>query len=91
MHYKVNNDTMAKKWAYHARNINWRNGSVIVDVINSFIFNKVVIYYVYATTQNNREIDREHKIELYIATVSIKQKAVDRIKTVLRFLFNAMR
>ena len=32
-----------------------------------------------------------HKNELYIATVSIKQKAVDRIKTALRFWFNATR
>ena len=30
-----------------------------------------------------------HKNELYIATVSIKQKAVDRIKTALQFWFNA--
>ena len=32
-----------------------------------------------------------HKNELYIATVSIKQKAVDRIKTALRFWLNATR
>ena len=32
-----------------------------------------------------------YKNELYIATVSIKQKAVDRIKTALRFWFNATR
>ena len=44
-----------------------------------------------AITLNKREIDRVHKNELYIATVSIKQKAVDRIKTALRFWFNATR
>ena len=44
-----------------------------------------------AITQNNRKIDRVHKNELYIATVSIKQKAVDRIKTALQFWFNATR
>ena len=44
-----------------------------------------------AITLNKREIDRVHKNELYIATVSIKQKAVDRIKTVLRFWLNATR
>ena len=44
-----------------------------------------------AITQNNRENDRVHKHELYIATVSIKQKAVDRIKTALQFWFNATR
>ena len=42
-------------------------------------------------TLNKREIDRLYKNELYIATVSIKQKAVDRIKTALRFWFNATR
>ena len=42
-----------------------------------------------AITLNKREIDRVYKIELYIATVSIKQKAVDRIKTALRFWFKA--
>ena len=44
-----------------------------------------------AITLNKREIDRVYKNELYLATVSIKQKAIDRIKTVLRFWFNAMR
>ena len=43
----------------------------------------MVIYN--ATIQNNREIDKVHNFELYIATVSIKQKSVDRIKTVLLF------
>ena len=42
-----------------------------------------------AITQNNREIDRGHNYGLYIATVSIKHKAVDRIKTALRFWSNA--
>ena len=49
----------------------------------------MVIYN--AITLNKREIDRVHKNELYIATVSIKQKVVDRIKTALRFWFNATR
>ena len=44
-----------------------------------------------AITLNKREINRVHKNELYIATVSIKQKAVDRIKTTLRFWLNATR
>ena len=44
-----------------------------------------------AITLNKREIDRVHKNELYIATVSIKQNAVDRIKTALWFWFNATR
>ena len=34
-----------------------------------------------AITQNHHEIDRVHKNAPYIVTVSIKQKAVDRIKT----------
>ena len=46
---------------------------------------KVNIIIYNAITQNNRKIDRVHKNELYIATVSIKQKAVDRIKTALWF------
>ena len=44
-----------------------------------------------ASIQNNREIDRVHNYELYIATVSIKHKSVDRIKTALRFWLNATR
>ena len=40
-----------------------------------------------ATTQNNREIDMVHNQELYSATVSIKHKAVDRMKTMLPFWF----
>ena len=44
-----------------------------------------------AITLNKREIDRVHKNEKYIATVSIKQKAVDCIKTALRSWFNATR
>ena len=44
----------------------------------------MIIYNTIA--QNNREIDSVHK---YIATVSIMQKAFDRIKTALRFWFNA--
>ena len=44
-----------------------------------------------ANIQNNREIDRVHNYELYIATVSIKHKSVDRIKTALRFWLNATR
>ena len=44
-----------------------------------------------AITQNNREIDRVHNYGLYIATVSIKHKAVDHIKTALRFWSNATR
>ena len=50
------------------------------------------IYILYtAITLNNREIDRVHNYGLYIATVSIKHKAVDRIKTALRFRSNATR
>ena len=44
-----------------------------------------------ATIQNNREIDRVHNYKLYIATVSIKHKSVDRIKTALLFWLNATR
>ena len=44
-----------------------------------------------AITLNKRKIDRVYKNELYTATVRIKQKAVDRIKTALRFWFNATR
>ena len=47
------------------------------------------IYIYNAITLNNREIDREHTNELYIAIVSIKQKAFNRIKTALPFWFNA--
>ena len=50
---------------------------------------KILIYT--AITQNNREIDRVHNYGLYIATVSIKHKAVDRIRTALRFWSNATR
>ena len=49
-----------------------------------------IIFY-NAITLNKREINWVYKIELYKATVSIKQKAVDRIKTALRFWFNATR
>ena len=55
------------------------------------MFVKLHIAVYNAITQNNREIDRVHKNALYIATVSIKQKAVDRIKTALRFWLNALR
>ena len=51
----------------------------------------VCIYIYNAITPNKREMDRVYKNELYIATVSIKQKTVDRIKTVLRFWLNATR
>ena len=44
-----------------------------------------------ATTQNNPEIDTVHNDKLYIATVSIKHKAADHIKTVLLFWFNTTR
>ena len=44
-----------------------------------------------AITKNNREIDRVHNYELYIGTVSIKKKAVESIKTALRFSLNATR
>ena len=44
-----------------------------------------------AKTQNKREINRVHNYGLYMATVSIKHKAVDCIKTALRFWFNATR
>ena len=59
-----------------------------------FLNVKSKLYQVFiynAITLNKCEIDRVHKNELYIATVSIKQKAVDRIKTALRFWFNATR
>ena len=41
-----------------------------------------------AITPNNHQIDRVHENKLYIATVSITQKAVDRLKTAFRFWFN---
>ena len=41
--------------------------------------------------QNKREIDRLHNYGLYIGTVSIKHKAVDRTKTALGFWLNATR
>ena len=44
-----------------------------------------------ATTKNNGEIDRVYNFQLYIATVSIKHKTTDHIKTALRFWFNATR
>ena len=46
-----------------------------------------------ANTQNKREIDRVHNYRLYIATLNIKHKTCDRIKTALRFLVshNAMK
>ena len=57
-----------------------------------YIMHQVIYSNIYnAITLNKREIDRVHKNELYIATVSIKQRAVDRIKTALRFWFNATR
>ena len=61
--------------------------------IRHLILEKLLkVFTIYnAITLNKREIDRVHKNELYIATVSIKQKAVDRIKTALRFWFNATR
>ena len=48
--------------------------------------------YIYtAITQNNREINSVYNYGLYISTVSIKHKAVDRIKAALRFQSNATR
>ena len=44
-----------------------------------------------AITKNNRKIDRVHNYELYIATVSIKKKAVESIKTALQFSLKATR
>ena len=44
-----------------------------------------------AIIQNKREIDRVNNYELYIATAIIKHKSVGRIKTALRFWFNATR
>ena len=71
-------------------------GSLMRDLISNTskaslaLFKTREIVDVYnATIQNNREIDRVHNYELYIATVSIKHKSVDRIKTALRFWFNA--
>ena len=53
---------------------------------------RTLIIHIYnATIQNNHEIDRVHKYELYIATVSIKHKSVDRIKTALQLWLNATR
>ena len=44
---------------------------------NLLTINKPIYH---AITKNSPKIDRVHKNELYIATVSIKQKAVDRIQ-----------
>ena len=44
-----------------------------------------------AKTQNKRKINRVHNYGIYMATVSIKHKAVDCIKTALWFWFNVMR
>ena len=63
--------------------------SVDSILITYSIRKNITIYN--AITLNKREIDRVHKNELYIATVSIKQKAVDCIKTALWFWFNATR
>ena len=49
----------------------------------AYDFDTTSIFFYNATSQNNC------KIELYIATVSIKHKGVDGIKTALRFWFNA--
>ena len=57
--------------------------------LKSWLLRNIAFYN--AITLNKREIDGAHKNKLYIATVSIKQKAVDRIKTALRFWFNATR
>ena len=59
-----------------------------VYIVNNYLLTKNKPIY-NAISQNNREIDRAHKNELYIATVSINQKAVDSIKAALRFGFNA--
>ena len=50
-----------------------------------------IYIFIMQSSLNKREIDGVHKNELYIATVGIKQKAVDHIKTALRFWFNAAR
>ena len=52
-------------------------------ILHTFLYN--------ATVKNNREIDRVHNYELYIATVSIKHKSVDRIKTALQLWLYATR
>ena len=48
-----------------------------------------MLLFIMQPSKKNHEIDRVHNYELYIATVNIKQKAVDRIKTALQFWFNA--
>ena len=52
-------------------------------------FCSYILFY-NATTENKCEINRVHYYSLYIATVSIMHKAVDRIKTALRFWLNAV-
>ena len=49
------------------------------------VFVHIVSYN--AASQNEREIVRVYNYRLYIATVNIKQMAVDRIETALRFWF----
>ena len=70
-----------------------KNGDQLNYLLNSDvpIVKAVARFFYNAITLNKREIDRVYKNDLYIATVSIKQKAVDRIKTALRFWFNATR
>ena len=62
----------------------------ILNIDNPY-FEGMVNQIYNATIQNNRKIDRIHNSELYIATVSIKHKSADRIKTALRFWLNATR
>ena len=58
---------------------------MLTNVCNSQ--SKYIIEIYDATSKNKpRDIDVVHNHKLYIATVSIKHKAVDHIKTLLRFL-----
>ena len=65
-------------------------GHDLLSLYFRIVFDLIISIY-NATTQNKRKIDRVHNYGLYIASVSIKLKAVDGIKTALQFWFNSPR
>ena len=70
-----------------------RSEITLVKIIHYRQLHQDFLYFIYLFLQcNNTKLTQNRQGYTYkIATVSIKQKAVDRVKTTLRFWFNATR
>ena len=67
-------------------------GHLFLQIIRDVTVGKAVLNKsVYNAITKNREIDRVYNCDLYKATVRMKHKADDRIKTALRFWFKEER